>query len=113
MAYRIELTSRAESDAYQAYEYIRHYAPERAEKWLRGLFEAIFTLDEMPRRCTIVPESEEIGREIRQLLYGKRTGIYRIVFDVQENAVDGPLVRVLRIWHGARDTLHSEDLTTD
>ena len=67
----------------------------------------------MPRRCSIIPESDEIGQEIRQLLYGKRTGIYRIVFDVQENATDGPLVRILRIWHGARDILHTEDLYAD
>ena len=70
MVYKVRLTSRAESDAYESYERIKIEAPRQAEKWLRGLFRAIFTLEQMPRRCAIIPEAEELGNEVRQLLYG-------------------------------------------
>ena len=43
MAYQVKLTARAEADAYEAYGYLRQFAPERAEKWLHGLFETIFS----------------------------------------------------------------------
>ena len=110
MAYKIRLTSRAESDAYAAYDYIREDAPMRAETWLRGLFKAVFTLEQMPRRCKVIPEAEEIGLEVRQLLYGRTSRSYRILFDIQEDSPEGPRVRILRIWHGSRDSVCLTDL---
>jgi hypothetical protein len=46
-------------------------------------------------------------------LYGKRTGVYRIIFDIQEASKEGPRVRVLRIWHGVRDALTAEDIDAE
>jgi hypothetical protein len=51
MAYRVSLASPAETDAYAAFERIREAAPMHAEKWLTGLFRAIFSLEEIPARC--------------------------------------------------------------
>lgn len=113
MAYKVKLTAPAEADAYAAYEYIRELSPRIAEKWLRELFHEIFMLDEMPARCPVISEAEEIGKPLRQLLYGKRSGIYRIIFDIQEQSEEGPLVRVLRIWHGARDAITATDIETE
>ncbi len=106
MVYSVKLTAPAESDAYQAFEYIREDAPERAEAWLIGFFQEIETLSMMPRRCPVIAESRNVGREIRHLLYDS----YRILFDVQEETANGPLVRVLRIRHGARDKIKVTDL---
>ena len=53
------------------------------------------------------------ARPVRHLLYGRRTAIYRISFDIQEASEEGPRVRVLRIWHGARDRIAAEDLETE
>lgn len=103
----------AEADIQTAYEYIRDLSHSRAETWLNELFQAIFTLEEMPARCPLIPETEEIGQPLRHLLYGKRTGTYRIIFDIQEEAVGGPLVRVLRIWHGAREEIKSSDIEAE
>ena len=111
MAYRVKITAPAEADAYAAFEQILELTPQGAQKWLSGLIDAIFSLEEMPTRCQIIPEAEEIGQPIRQLLYGKRSGTYRILFDMQENSEEGLRVRVLRIWHGARDRIKAEDLT--
>jgi plasmid stabilization system protein ParE len=113
MAYRVNLTAKAEADAYAAYEHIREVAPRSAEKWLIGLFALIQTLDEMPSRCALIPEAEEVGHPARQLLYGKRSGTYRIIFDIQEQSEEGPRIRVLRIRHGARAPITAEDIEAE
>ena len=97
MAYRVSLAAPAETDAYAAFERIREAAPMHAEKWLTRLFEAIFSLDELPARCPVIPEAKELGFPARHLLYGKGRGVYRIIFHIRE---DEQHVRVLRVWHG-------------
>jgi plasmid stabilization system protein ParE len=63
------------------------------------------TLETYPERCTLAAEAEEIGLEIRELLFGRRQGTYRILFRIR-----GPVVQILRIWHGARDRLTAHDV---
>ena len=113
MAYRVSLTGPAEADAYAAFERIRELAPSHAATWLTDLFAAIMTLANMPARCPVIPEADECGASLRHLLYGKRSGVYRIIFDMQDDAEEGPCVRVLRIWHGVRDALTAEDIETE
>ncbi|MGH2347132.1 MAG: type II toxin-antitoxin system RelE/ParE family toxin [Chloroflexota bacterium] len=110
MAYKVNLSGPAEADAYRAFERIREVAPAGADKWLRGIFAAIATLADMPERCPMIPEADELGHPARHLLYGKRTGQYRIIFDIQEEPREVPRVRILRIWHGSRDALTAADL---
>jgi hypothetical protein len=69
------------------------------------LFNAIATLDTFPTRCPLAPESKDLGREIRQLLYGKRHAVYRVLFEIR-----GDTVFVLRVWRGARDRLQASDV---
>lgn len=107
MAYRVSLAAPAEADTYAAFERIRAAAPMHAEKWLTRLFEAIFSLDTLPARCPVIPESRELGYPARHLLYGKGNGVYRIIFHVQE---DEQHVRVLRIWHASRDAITASDV---
>jgi plasmid stabilization system protein ParE len=107
MAYRVSLAAPAETDAYAAFERIREAAPMHAEKWLTGLFKAIFSLDEIPARCPVIPEAKELGYPARHLLYGKRKGVYRIIFHIRE---DQQHVRVLRIWHASRDAITAEEV---
>jgi plasmid stabilization system protein ParE len=113
MAYRVSLTALAEADAYKAFERIRDISPGRAEKWLWDLFAAIQTLDEMPTRCPVIAEADALDHPARQLLYGKRTSTYRIIFDIQEQSNEDPQVRVLRIWHSSRDAITIEDIETE
>src|SRR5579871_3809985 len=111
MAYRIDISPSALLDAEEAYLRAAEQSPSRANTWYNGLFEAIFSLETMPTRCPLAPESEEIGRELRQLLYGKPGRIYRIVFAlVYDEATEEEVIRVYRIWHGARDRLKAEEL---
>ncbi len=113
MAYKVSLTARAEADAYAAYERICDVAPDSADRWLRGLFAAVMSLDDMPARCPMIPEAHDLGHTARHLLYGKRTSVYRIIFDIQEASEEGPRVRVLRIWHGARAAISTEDIDSE
>jgi plasmid stabilization system protein ParE len=113
MAYKVRLTAPAEADAYATFDRIREVAPASAEKWLRRLFEPIATLAEMPERCPMIPEADELGHPVRHLLFGKRTGQYRIIFDIQTDSEEGPRVRVLRIWHASRRPLIAEDIDTE
>ena len=107
MAYRVSLTTPAETDAYAAFERIREAAPMHAEKWLTGLFTAIFSLDEIPARCPVIDEAKELGFPARHLLYGKGRGVYRIIFHVRE---DEQHVRVLRVWYSSRDAITAADV---
>src|SRR5260370_18457847 len=110
MAYKVRVNRPAEDDAYAAFEHIRKHAPIHADKWMTGLFAAILSLDTLPTRCPIIPEGEEVDHEVRHLLYRKRSGTYRIIFDIEAQSEEGPRVRILRIWHGARDRIRVEDL---
>lgn len=100
MKYNVIIQPPALDDIEVAHQYIYQRAPSRANNWLNKLFEAIESLEEFPGRCPRAPESAEVGQEIRQLLYGKRGGIYRVLFMIIENKV-----RVLHVRHGARQHL--------
>jgi len=106
MAYRVSLSAPAETDAYAAFERIREAAPMHAEKWLTRLFEAIFSLDELPARCPVIAEAKELVYPARHLLHGKGKGLYRIIFHIREEEQH---VRVLRIWHASRDAITAAD----
>ena len=113
MAYKVRLTTAARGDAFAAFEHIREEAPAAAEHWLRRLFDAISSLEDMPNRCPVIPEAAELGLPVRHLIFGKRSGVYGIIFDVNEHSNDGPQVRILRIWHGSRDRVSSYDVAGD
>ena len=108
MAFRVLLTPRAAKDADEAAAYIKRSSPDAAARWFEGLLQAVFSLAELPERCARAPEAAILGLELRQLLYGKRSGVYRIVYRVEHGPE--PVVWVLAIRHGARQPLQPEDL---
>lgn len=69
------------------------------------LWRAVDTLELQPERCSRAAEAEDVGRDIRELLLGKRRGTYRILFEVH-----GRNVYILRVWHSARDAFTASDL---
>jgi plasmid stabilization system protein ParE len=69
------------------------------------LLAAIRSLTTNPERCPLASEVSELGLELRELLYGKRPGVYRILF-----TIDGQTVNIVRVRHAARDRLKPEDL---
>ena len=110
MGYKVRFTYRAHADAEAAFERIRDLSPQAAQRWLDGFFAAAMSLADMPARCPLIPEADELSHPARHLLYGKRPAVYRIIFDIQEESEEGPRVRVLRVWYGARDAVDLQDL---
>jgi plasmid stabilization system protein ParE len=103
MKYRVEVSVRALTEARQARDWMAREAPGRAARWYEGLLDKIDSLADQPTRCPIAPENDDFAIEIRQLLYGRRRGVYRVLFTVHED-----IVTVLYVRHGARQWLGQE-----
>ena len=112
MAYQLIVQPQAEADIIEAFHFLSARSPEAAGRWYREVRAAMHSLAEMPARCPLAPEAamlglENLGLELRQLLYGKRPGIYRIVFRIVEDAGE---VHILTVRDGARKPLTDEDI---
>ena len=97
MKYRVIIEPPARANIDEAYLWIAERNPGAAIKWFNGLEKAVQTLEDFPQRCPLAEESKVFDVEIRQLVYGKRIGAYRILFTIQEDAV-----HVLHVRHGRR-----------
>ena len=97
MKYRVIIQPEAIEDIGTAYSWIAENAPEGAKRWADDLDDAMHSLEDFPRRCPIAPESKFFRLEIRQMLFGKHSGIYRVLFTVHKDEV-----HVLYVRHCAR-----------
>ncbi len=105
MKYRIEISSVAEAEADSAcLQLSQMTSPERAGQWYAGLLQAIESLSQMPKRCSLARENEHFSQEIRQLIYGKGRNSYRVLFTILEGQ-EVPSVRILHIRHAVQQTL--------
>lgn len=100
MEYVVKFSTRAERDLVEIDEYIgvRHSAAAR--RWFDRLEKAMYRLERFPRRCRPAVEGRALRRMTRQLLYGRRPNVYRVLFEIDEAT---RTVLVLAIRHGARD----------
>jgi plasmid stabilization system protein ParE len=105
LRYRVRITDAALADAGDYVRFIRDVKkePAAAERWYRGLLEAIFSLEELPSRCPLIPEANEFLTELRHLLYHS----HRIIFLREPGETT---VEVLRIYHGSRRRLSAADV---
>jgi plasmid stabilization system protein ParE len=86
--HRVVFTYRARADALEAFRWIAEQSPDAAARWYAGLDKAIAKLGENPERHPIAEEeSELLGLTIRQMLYGRRRGVYRILFSIEGDSV--------------------------
>ena len=95
MAYRVELTARAGRDLRQIYRHIHAEDSVQAFAWFNGLETMVYSLDEHTELGAITPEN----KKLRQLLYGNKPHIYRIIYVVEARAKK---VKVVHIRHDAR-----------
>lgn len=84
----------------EQHDWIAERSPERAEKWYRGLFQTIETLKTYPRRCPVASESVAYGEELLYLTYGKRGGVFRILFTIRDD-----VIRIVTLHHAAQGAL--------
>ncbi|NYF80122.1 type II toxin-antitoxin system RelE/ParE family toxin [Granulicella arctica] len=97
IAYRVELAERAVLDLESIYFEIDAENSPSALRWYNGLEEIVFSLDRLPDRGARTEED----RRLRQLLYGNKPHIYRIIYSIGRTA---KRVTVIHIRHGARDS---------
>ena len=100
--YHVEITAIAAAELREAYLWIQEDSPERAVRWREGLLKQIERLETLPGRCSLAPENAFFAEEIRQLLYGRRGGRYRILFTIEKDTV-----YVLHIRQGTRQVLQA------
>ena len=100
MEYRIELTRRAERDMEDIYDRISTTDSVAGANWFTGLENAIYSLEKMPCRCPLAPESKNWDQPLRHLLYGAKSDTYRVIHTVDE-ARKTVWIRTVR--HGAMD----------
>ncbi len=104
MAYTVRFTARALGEIDSAFAWLSERSPA-AVRWYEQLSRSIQSLEENPKRWGLAPEDEWYEGELRQLLHGKRRGVYRVLFEIRGNTV-----YVLRVRHSAQELLESGDL---
>jgi plasmid stabilization system protein ParE len=98
MIFRVETTPAAENEAQAILEWLlAQHAGEAGLRWFLNLEQAIQSLSHFPERCGLAPENDRFPFEVRQLLYGRRPHVYRILFRIDQDTV-----YVLHIRHGRR-----------
>ena len=104
MSFRVAVARMAREEIADAVRWIGERSPDAALRWLDGLEQTLLGLADFPSRCAIAPETDTIGVEIRQQLYGRRAGRYRILFVIR-----GEVVHVIHVRHGARHVMQPDD----
>ncbi|HEX3819950.1 MAG TPA: type II toxin-antitoxin system RelE/ParE family toxin [Candidatus Sulfotelmatobacter sp.] len=98
MTFRVELSAQAETDASEILSWLlSEGAGETGVRWFLGLEDAIASLTTFPERSPLAPESSQFPFEVRQLLYGRKPHVYRILF-----MIEAETVKVLHIRHARR-----------
>ncbi len=111
MAFRVEISPRAFADLDEIAQYIKQQGSlDQAEEWFNGIIAAIRTLEDLPSRCPVADESEDLAQEVRLLLYGKRNRRYRVYYSIQQRTRSTGSVRVFHVRHWARKSPSSDQL---
>ena len=98
MTYRVVFTSRARADLIEQFRYLVDRSPVAAANWYTGIEKAIAKLATFPERHPVAhDETEQLGITLHQMLYGRRPGVFRILF-----SIEGDTVTLHYIRHSAR-----------
>lgn len=87
MPFQVVVTPSAKADIFEINARLLENFPDAAD-WLWGISQAVTSLSKFPERCPVSPESEAFDVVVvRQLLYGRKPNVYRILFSVREEKV--------------------------
>lgn len=101
--YRVIIQPEAQQAIEKAYLWLSRYSQRNARSWIEGLYRAILSLERMPSRCSLAPETNFFEREIRQLVYGKGRTTYRVLFTIVDDTV-----QVLFVRHASQKPLSNQ-----
>jgi plasmid stabilization system protein ParE len=108
MAFRVEISPEALENLDEIAAHIQqHGSFESAQRWFNGIVISIRSLGEMPRRCPLAGESDDLQTEVRLLLYGTRNRRYKVYFAIHH---ESEVVRVFHIRHWARKPVETDGL---
>ena len=102
MRYLVRLTERAMRDIESIHEFVGASFSGAASVWFGQLAKAIYSLERSPQQGAVTPED----KSLRQLLFGKKPNVYRIIYEVDKRR---GIVNVVHIRHGARASLSTLD----
>ena len=105
MTFRVVIQRLAQNDLSTSYWRAANRAPVSAARWLDRFEKAIHSLKQTPQRCPLAREDSKVDVELRELLFGKRPFVFRVLF-----VIDGDTVRVLRIRRAQRRYLTAAQL---
>ena len=98
MAFRVKASARAKRDLDRILKWLqKQQAGDAGLRGFQGLRDAVASLEDSPRRCALALESKVFAFEVRQLLYGNKPHVYRVLF-----TIEGDTVTLLHIRHGRR-----------
>jgi plasmid stabilization system protein ParE len=101
MTYRIAIEATAEREIRAIVRWkTENASPTVAARWYNGLLKKVATLRTHPTRCPIAAENDKFPFEIRELLYGRRRGVFRVIFTILDDTVC-----ILFVHHGAQEEL--------
>ncbi|WP_204103179.1 MULTISPECIES: type II toxin-antitoxin system RelE/ParE family toxin [Spirulina sp. CCY15215] len=104
MVFQVRISRKAEIEIEVAYEWLKKRNANTADRWFRGLMNKLATLQDKPQRCAFAIENEIFPEEVRQLLYGKRNNVYRILFVIRDDTV-----YIIHIRHSKQAPLTVQD----
>jgi len=105
MSFQVIFRSRARADIAAAVAWLARSSPAAAARWRSGLFRIVEKLETNPTLYPAADEAADLGLELRELMYGRRRTMYRILF-----TITGQMVNVLRVRHAAQDRLKPGDV---
>src|SRR5437879_960190 len=98
MKFRVEVSAQAEADAAAILDWLLSQgAGETGIRLFLTLEDEIASLAAFPERSPLAPESAQFPVEVRQLLYGRKPHVYRILY-----TIEGETVKILHIRHARR-----------
>ena len=104
MPYDVRFTNRALADVDTSLAWLSSRSAPAA-RWRAGLLARVAALEQSPDRCPLADEAADLGLDLRELLYGRRRGVYRILF-----TIDGSVVHIHCVRHAAQDRLKPGDV---
>ncbi len=105
MTYRVRVLARARDDLHGFVAFVAERSPQGAARLLTRFEDAVARLEENPFVAPIAPESEELGEEVRHIMFRTKAGrTYRALF-----VVVGEEVRVLRVRGSGQPPLKPEE----
>ena len=106
MAHAVITLSKAQADIRRtAMRIARTVSPPSALRWHANVLAKVRSLSRDPVMWPLADEAADLGIQLRQVLFGKRRHVYRILY-----TFDGTTIHVHRVRHAAQDRLSSEDL---